>query len=145
MAGFFFLIWILDSFIFEFSTGLSAFIPLILRLVICLTLVIVGCGLIFVTGHILFHKENESSKLITTGIFSHVRHPIYLGALILYLGLILFSFSLLSLIFWVSIIIAYDRLATFEEKDLETLFTQEYLAYKKNVPKWFPRVKKHSK
>ena len=108
---------------------------------ICLTLLIVGCVLIFVTGHILFHKESESSKLITTGIFSHTRHPLYLGVLILYLGLIFFSFSLLSLIFWIIIIIAYDRIATFEENDLETLFTQEYLDYKKKVPKFIPKIK----
>lgn len=145
VAGLFFLIWILDSFIFEFSTGFSIFIPLILRFILFLVLFIIGCVLIFVTGHILYHKESESSKLITTGIFAHTRHPIYLGALILYLGLILFSFSLLSLIFWVIIIIGYDRIATFEEKDLESLFKQEYLDYKKKVPKWFPRVKKQSK
>jgi len=136
----FFLIWILDSFIFRFSTGISNFIPFILRLIVCLILLIIGCILIFGTGHILFHKDNKSSELITTGIFAHTRHPLYLGVLIIYLGLIIFSLSLISFIGWIIVFILYDRIASFEEKELEKIFQEKYLEYKKKVPKWFPKI-----
>ena len=69
----FFLIWILDSFIFRFSTGISNFIPFILRLIVCLILLIIGCILIFGTGHILFQKKKDTKSLdkIVKGISTY--------------------------------------------------------------------------
>ncbi|NVM36250.1 MAG: hypothetical protein HWN81_11700, partial [Candidatus Lokiarchaeota archaeon] len=81
----FFFIWILDSFIFMFSTILARYMPFIIQIVLFLILLIIGLFLIFRTGHILFHEETPS-RLITTGIFAHTRHPLYLGVLIIYLG-----------------------------------------------------------
>jgi protein-S-isoprenylcysteine O-methyltransferase Ste14 len=60
--------------------------------------------------------------------------------IILYLGLIIFSLSILSLVGWIIVIILYDRLATFEENDLEEIFKEKYLEYKKEVPKWLPKI-----
>lgn len=135
----FFSLWISDSFIFMFSTILASFIPFLIRLILFLGLLVIGCFLIFIAGHILFHEEKLSSKLIKTRIFAHTRHPLYLGILILYLGLILLTASLISIIGFIIVFFLYDRIATFEEKDLEKLFKEEYLEYKKAVPKWFPR------
>ena len=137
----FFLVWILDSFIFMFSTILTHYIPFIVRLILFLSLLIIGLVLIFIAGHILFHGEGQS-KLVKTGIFCHTRHPIYLGSLIIYLGFTFLSLSLLSIIGFIIVFILYDWLATFEEKDLEMTFKEEYLEYKKTVPKWIPSIKK---
>ncbi|MCK4371063.1 MAG: isoprenylcysteine carboxylmethyltransferase family protein [Candidatus Lokiarchaeota archaeon] len=137
-AFIFFFIWILDSFIFMFSTGLASYIHFIIRIILCLSFLIIGLFLIFRTGHILFNKENVPSKLIKKGIFAHTRHPLYLGVLIIYLGLILLSVSLLSIIGFIVAFILYNWIATFEESDLEKLFKEEYLEYKKRVPKWIP-------
>ena len=73
------------------------------------------------------------------GILSHVRHPMYLGVLLIYLGFIFLSISLVSVLVWIIIIIIYDRLATFEEKELERLFAEQFLEYKNKVPKWIIR------
>ena len=137
----FFLIWILDSFIFMFSTVLASYIPFIIRIILFLSLLTIGLFLIFRTGHILFHKENVASKLIKTGIFAHTRHPLYLGVLMLYLGFILLSMSLISIIGFIIAFILYNWIATFEENDLEKLFKEEYSEYKKKVPKWIPSLK----
>ena len=137
----FFLIWILDSFIFTLSTVLARYIPFFIRIIVFLSLLIIGLFLIFRTGHILFNKENVPSKLIKKGIFAHTRHPLYLGVLIIYLGLIILSVSLLSIIGFIVVFILYNWIATFEENDLEKLFKEEYLEYKKRVPKWIPSFK----
>ena len=137
----FFLIWILDSFIFMLSTVLASYIPFIVRIILFLSLLTIGLFLIFRTGHILFHKENVSSKLIKTGIFAHTRHPLYLGVLMLYLGFILLSMSLISIIGFIIVFILYNWIATFEENALEKLFKEEYSEYKKKVPKWIPSLK----
>jgi protein-S-isoprenylcysteine O-methyltransferase Ste14 len=136
----FFLIWILDSFIFHFSCIFTVFIPFILRLILFLSLLTIGCLLIFITGHILFHTKKNSSTLILEGIFAHVRHPLYLGIIVIYVGFILFTMSLISFIGWIVIIIIYDRIATFEENELEKLFKGKYSDYKKLVPKWIPKI-----
>jgi len=33
-----------------------------------------------------------------------------------------------------------NKMASYEEKDLEKIFGNEYLEYKKNVPKWIPKL-----
>jgi len=49
--------------------------------------------------------------------------------------------SLISLVIGVGIFIFYNYIATFEEDQLEQRFEQDYKDYKKNVPKWLPRLK----
>ena len=63
----------------------------------------------------------------------------YLGVLLIYLAFIFLSISLISILIWIVIIVIYNRLATFEEKQLEELFKEKYLEYKNKVPKWIPR------
>jgi protein-S-isoprenylcysteine O-methyltransferase Ste14 len=54
----------------------------------------------------------------------------------MYLGGILATFSLLTLVLWIVMVVSYDRLATYEERKLEEKFGQAYRDYKKRVPKW---------
>lgn len=139
----FFLLWILDSFVFILSIDLIRYIPNIIniiRIVLFIIFLIMGLFLIFRTGYILFHEEMPSS-LIKTGIFAHTRHPLYLGVLIIYIGLILLSVSLISIVGFIIAFLLYNWIANFEEKDLEEIFKEEYLEYKKKVPKWIPSIK----
>lgn len=78
---------------------------------------------------------------MTTGIFAHVRHPMYLGIVLTYLGHIVGTLSLLTFVPWFLILILYVRMANYEEEQLEKKFGEEYLSYKKRVPKWIPRLK----
>ncbi|NVM37343.1 MAG: isoprenylcysteine carboxylmethyltransferase family protein [Candidatus Lokiarchaeota archaeon] len=110
-------------------------------MILFLSLLIIGLFLIFRTGHILFHKENVTSSLIKTGFFAHTRHPLYLGVLFIYLGLIFLYMSLLSIIGFIVVFILYNYIATFEENELEKMFKEEYLEYKKKGPKWIPSFK----
>jgi len=134
----FFLIWILDSFVFMFSIFIAKYIPFSLRIILFLCFLVLGFFLIFRSGHLLFHKEDTPSKLIKTGLYAHTRHPLYLGVLLIYLGFIIFSVSLISIVGFIIVFILYNWIATFEERDLEKLFKQEYLEYKKKVNKWIP-------
>ncbi len=137
----FFLIWVLDSFIFMFSTVFTQYVPFIIRIVLFLILLVIGLVLIFRTGHILFHEETPS-MLITTRIFARTRNPIYLGVLIIYLGFIFLSVSLISIIGFIFALILYNWIVNFEENDLEEIFKEEYKEYKKKVPKWIPSLKR---
>ncbi len=79
------------------------------------------------------------ADLVTIGIFAHVRHPMYLGYILAYLGCIVGTMSLLSIIPWLLIVHLYDKMANYEEHKLEKRFGKEYLEYKRKAPKWIPR------
>jgi protein-S-isoprenylcysteine O-methyltransferase Ste14 len=134
---FFSIVWFLDSFIFNFSTFLTNFIPLVLRVVLALSVLTLGFGLTSLGHWLLFNKKLPG--LVKIGILAHVRHPMYLGYILAYLGFIVGTMSLLSVIPWLLIIHLYVKLANYEEQKLEQRFGKDYLEYKRKVPKWIPR------
>ncbi|MFW9986042.1 MAG: methyltransferase family protein [Candidatus Odinarchaeota archaeon] len=130
-------IWVLDSFIFHFSTFLATFIPLVVRVVFAVSVLVLGFGLAAWGHWLLFNKKLPG--LVTVGIFAYVRHPMYLGYILAYLGCILGTLSLLSLIPWLFIIRLYIKMVNYEEQRLEQRFGEEYTEYKRKVPKWLLR------
>jgi protein-S-isoprenylcysteine O-methyltransferase Ste14 len=134
----FLIVWIADSFIFEYSTFLTQYISNYIRVPIALTILTVS-GLLAGFGlSTVFGKSRKEPQVITTGVFSIVRHPIYLGSILLYLGFILLSLSLLSTLVWLIIIIFYYMISRYEEKLLTQRFGSAYEKYKKKVPMLFP-------
>ena len=133
------IVWILDSLIFSFSTVLNSFVPWIVRLILFIIIFAVAFVFIRSSHKVLFRQPENKDDLITNGILGHVRNPMYFGVLLIYLACIFLSISLISIAVWIVIIVIYDRLATFEGKQLEELFGRKYLDYKEKVPKWIPR------
>ncbi len=130
-------IWVLDSFIFNFSTFLVTFIPLVVRVAFAVSVLALGFGLTAWGHWLLFNKKLPG--LVIVGIFAYVRHPMYLGYILAYLGCILGTMSLLSIIPWLFIIRLYIKMANYEEQRLEQRFGEEYTEYKRKVPKWLLR------
>ena len=87
-------------------------------------------------------KEQIANALNTTGIYSIVRHPLYLGNLIMIFGLLLFIrvwwFALIGgLLFW----IYYERIAFAEEEYLRRKFGTEYLEWAEKTPAFLPKFR----
>jgi protein-S-isoprenylcysteine O-methyltransferase Ste14 len=132
-------IWILDSFVFRYSTFLSAYIPIYIRLVAA-GLILAFAIYLVRSGHRAISDEILASpRILTDGAFARVRHPLYLAALLFYVFLIFLTISLISLFIFAGIFIFYNYIATYEEKICEQRFGQDYRDYKKNTPKWIPR------
>lgn len=74
--------------------------------------------------------------LVTSGPYAYTRHPIYLGAWLIALGLgLLFGFPLIAsvfLLFWLNLVIH------FEEKELCEVYGREYEEYRRRVPRFIP-------
>ena len=132
----FFAVWIIDSFILNLST-FASFFPSALRIPSSLCIIAVGSILVGKAHRVLFKKKSRG--LITTGIFARVRHPMYLGIILIYLGYMLGTMSLLSILPWLLIVYLYAKMADHEERVLEEQFGKEYLEYKRRVPKWIPK------
>ena len=133
-------VWVVDSFVLKFSVVLADYVSWWIRLIIALTVILVGFIIVRLAEKELFHQRQNEPGVIDTGIQMYVRHPLYLGVLLVYVGFVLGTFSLLSLVTFILIFLVYDYLATFEENDLERVFGKAYLDYKSKVPKWIPRV-----
>ena len=82
-----------------------------------------------------------ASKLVTGGLFSHTRNPMYVGNLLIVLGLFMFSGSVLAFAVGVPIFLyVYLAITAAEEAYLQRSFGQEYTDYTRRVPRFFPRL-----
>ena len=134
----FLIVWIADSFVFKYSTFLTRYVSNYIRVPIALIVLAISGLLAWAGLKIVFRETREEPQVITTGVFSIVRHPIYLSSILLYLGFILLSLSLLSVLVWFIIIIFYYQISRYEEKLLTQRFGSAYEEYMKKVPMLLP-------
>jgi protein-S-isoprenylcysteine O-methyltransferase Ste14 len=143
MLVIFFGVWATDFlsfFVFGYSTILIGLLPIPVNLALAAATLVLSSYLEIRSHEAIFNEEKKPPGLIDLGVYSWVRHPMYLGVLMFCLGFFFISLSLISFLVWVMFFIFYDRMATCEEKDLIRIFGEKYLAYQKRVPKWFPRM-----
>lgn len=103
-------------------------------------LLFVGIG-IFIQGWRELHRAHQQNRLATTGLYGLVRHPQYTG---LFIGLfgegVVHWPTLFSVVLFPVIVLAYALLASREEKRVVEQFGEDYLAYRRRVPMFLPRV-----
>ncbi len=136
---FFLLIWILDSFVFHYSTFLKDVIPDFIRIPVASIVLFLAWILARRGMKAVFGTEREKPELISSGVFGVIRHPIYTGAILFYLGATLITLSLISAAFWLVIVAAYFLIARYEERILSNEFGQAFTDYKKRTGMLFPR------
>ena len=86
--------------------------------------------------------SSRKELLILQGPQRHVRHPMYFAVVVLFLGWWLvfdrtfLLFMALFFFLWFNAVVI-----PFEEKELKALYEEEYKAYAKAVPRFFPSLK----
>jgi protein-S-isoprenylcysteine O-methyltransferase Ste14 len=134
-----FLVWIIrvDIWHFNLSENLEG-----------LALISAGLGLLLILIALLQLKTNLSpfpspkkgAKLLTSGVFAFARHPIYSGVLFMAFGLSVWLNSgyklLVSILLW----LVFYLKSRYEEELLLKRFP-EYLLYKKQTGRFFPKFK----
>ncbi|MDN5938433.1 MAG: isoprenylcysteine carboxylmethyltransferase family protein, partial [Salinisphaera sp.] len=87
------------------------------------------------------NKAIYADDLVTDGFFAHSRNPLYLGNMLVYLGLFLI---LNSVVGWVAgvpfFLAAYLCITAAEEDYLARRFGAAYRAYCQRVPRFLPRL-----
>jgi len=93
---------------------------------------------IFISHQTIFKPPKKETGIVTNGIFSKVRHPMYLGSMLLFLSFVILSCSVLAFLIWIVICFFYYFVARYEEKLLLNKFGKEYKKYQEKVPMFIP-------
>jgi protein-S-isoprenylcysteine O-methyltransferase Ste14 len=133
-------IWITDSFLFHYSTFLKGVIPDYLRIATAGLVLLAAWYLARGGMNAVFGTVRDKPEVIDKGVFRIVRHPIYLGAILFYLGATLITMSMASGAFLLVIIGFYIMIGKFEERILTEAFGNDYLEYKKKTGMLFPKL-----
>jgi len=139
LLGLFLVVWVVDSFFLRISTFLSGYVPMYIRLVI-LGLALITAVYLVRSGHIVVNHHQRPTGIVSTGAFRYVRHPLYLGSILFYLGLSVSTASFFSLALLVVIFVFYNYIASYEEKLLDDRYRKDYRKYKKGTGKWLPGI-----
>ncbi|MBI5599236.1 MAG: isoprenylcysteine carboxylmethyltransferase family protein [Deltaproteobacteria bacterium] len=85
--------------------------------------------------------HGAKGALVTDGVYGYVRHPQYSGLFLVTVGLLIQWPTIITVLMWPVLILAYYRLAKREEKEMEKEFGAGYRKYMEEVPMFMPRMK----
>lgn len=90
--------------------------------------------------------EGRNEPLVIKGPQKYVRNPLYLGAMIMFLGWDIVTGATASLVGFLFIVTWFCLIQIpFEERELRALFGEEYVSYSNNVPMLIPFTKHNKK
>lgn len=87
-----------------------------------------------------------TQKLVVFGPYRYCRNPMITGVFFILIGESMVYYSI-NILIWAGVffLINTTYFLLKEEPDLYKRFGEEYLEYKKNVPRWIPRLKPYGK
>ncbi len=135
--------WLTQFFLPHFSETRSLALNAIPRL--AGPLMLLGMAL-FLAGAIpVYWSKLRGRGAVTTGLYTWIRHPQYVGLAILGLGTLLLWPRFLVLVSYVTMLFLYGWLARWEEAQCRARFGESYRAYEARtgmfLPRgWLPRV-----
>jgi len=138
LLAIFLVAWITDSFFFHYSDFLKSYVPVYVRLPAGLAFLTASALFVLSAHKAVFGKIVREPGLITRGVFSIVRHPMYFGSWLFFFGLMLITLSLASAAVCVLIFVFYYLVSKYEEKLLLQRYGTTYEEYRTGVPMLFP-------
>ncbi len=102
------------------------------------TLLIVFGFLLLANSWKFLYKAQRKHTIASFGPYAYIRHPQYVGFIIIMAGLLLQWPTLLTLIMFPILIIMYLRLAKKEEHEAIKVFGNKYREYMKKTPAFIP-------
>lgn len=132
-----FIIFTLD---FDWSLGCSHSLKIISLFVSIIGLLIIVLALLQLNKNLSpFPTPKDKAVLIQNGLYKYVRHPIYSGILLLFIGYSIFQDSWYKLGISILLALLFHYKAAYEEQ-LLSLKYKDYNLYKSNTGKFFPKI-----
>jgi protein-S-isoprenylcysteine O-methyltransferase Ste14 len=106
-----------------------------------LSLILIGGGFVLLSAawRVLYDAQRQH-RLATSGPYAYVRHPQYLGFILIMLGFLVQWPTLLTLLMFPVLVVMYVRLARHEEGDVRADFGGAYDRYAAKTPAWIPHL-----
>ena len=102
---------------------------------------LIGAGfLVIASAWRVLYKSQHKHTLAMDGAYTYVRHPQYVGFILIMFGFLLQWPTLLTLLMFPVLVFMYARLAYREEREMEAEFGSEYKKYREAVPAFIPRL-----
>ena len=101
-------------------------------------LIVAGFWLLASAWRVLYEAQH-ARRLATTGPYARVRHPQYIGFVLIMLGFLVQWPTLLTLAMFPILVFMYARLAAREEADMLAQFGDEYRSYARRTPRFVPK------
>jgi len=107
-----------------------------------LSFVFIGGGFVLISAawRVLYEAQ-QHRQLATSGPYAYVRHPQYVGFILIMFGFLLQWPTLLTLGMFPVLVIMYVHLAHQEEREVRTQFGAEYERHAASTPGWLPRLR----
>lgn len=103
---------------------------------------LIGAGFwLIATAWPVLHAAQHAGKLATTGPYAHLRHPQYVGFVLVLTGFLVQWPTLLTLVMFPVLVWMYARLARAEDRDTRARFGTEFDAYAGRVPAFLPTLR----
>jgi protein-S-isoprenylcysteine O-methyltransferase Ste14 len=108
------------------------------------TAILVWCAADFVRkGHGTPVPLDPPKELVVSGLYHYVRNPMYVGALLIQAGNVVWFGSLAQVVYWFFLFIGFTLfIRANEEPYLRKTFGTRYDAYCQIVPRWVPRFRR---
>lgn len=103
-------------------------------------ILIAGGFILIASAWRVLHAAQQSGTLASTGAYDYVRHPQYVGFVLVLLGFLVQWPTLLTLAMFPVLVVMYVRLAKQEEREVRTAFGETYDRYAARVPAFVPRL-----
>jgi len=87
----------------------------------------------------VLYKAQHKHTIASSGPYAYIRHPQYIGFIMIMLGFLLQWPTILTIIMFPILVFMYIRLARNEERDSLKLFGNRYKEYMKRTPAFIPK------
>lgn len=87
----------------------------------------------------VLYKAQRTHQIATAGPYAYLRHPQYVGFIVIMLGFLIQWPTIITLIMFPILVVMYIRLARREERESMAEFGEAYAVYAANTPAFFPR------
>ena len=106
-----------------------------------LSFAFIGGGFVVISaGWRALYNAQQANALASAGVYSYVRHPQYVGFILVMFGFLLQWPTLLTLAMFPVLVFMYVKLARTEEREALATFGDAYRQYMAEVPGFIPRL-----
>ena len=120
--------------------------PLTAALLTAAGLLLIVLGLVVRVLARGWKAENSRGRLVTSGLYTYIRHPLYTASFSIGLGLCLILADPLVLLVYVLLFVAVHALVIKgEERWMASHWGEEYRRYAARVPRFLPRLRRRKR